>query len=479
VIARWRFAAAVGTCTLCLLWAATPVRAWQEADTLRLDLADALRFAAGGNPAYRRAENAVGLNAAESRATWLGELVPQVSVSLFNTAYTGNLQRRATDNFGNPIENPAADWVYFSSTSQALSVGWEIQGRSIFDAYRGQQLLNRERTLSRDVAWNDLLVDVRRRYMDALEQRELERAEAELIGARELDREVAERLYSLAMRTRVDVLNAELALEQQALALQRQRAAHERALLALRSALGMDAPQALDLAEESVPAFDPSALDADVLVRRALDGNPVLRRSEVGVRRAEVAASEERNAWWPRLSMGFDVFRRAQQPDRGALFDVSFDEDLDSRFFLQLSIPVFNDFFQKRRASEQASVERDNRREENREARLRVEEAVRGAHLELGSQWASLRLAERSHEIAGEALRLAREEYRLGTRTFEDLRASFDREAETRRQVIQARYAFARALLDLEAAVGAPVGPDLAGATFGDPVAGPAPRQGG
>ena len=447
---------------LCVVVGAEPVAAFQ-ADTVRLSLSDALRVAEGGNPRYRQADNAVGLNPVESRATWLGELVPQVSLSLFNTAYTGNLQRRATDNFGNPIENPSADWVYFSSTSQALSLEWEFQGRSIFDAHRRQGLVNRDRTLARVAALSDLQIEVRRRYMDALEQRELTRAEEELTAARELDRQVAERLFSLTLRTRVDVLNAELAIEQQALALQRQDAAYRRALLALRGSLGLEGPAPLVLEDEALPIFDPGALDTDALVRRALDANPGLRRAEVGVQRADVGVSEQRSAWWPRVSMGFDVVRRAQQPNQSALFDVSFDEDLDSRFFLQLSLPIFNNFFQNRSAAERASVDLENEREAHRELRLGVEEAVRGARLELESQWASLRLAERAREIAEEALRLAREEYRLGTRSFEDLRESFDREAETRRQVITARYAFVDALLDLEAAVGDSVGPTGSG----------------
>ena len=77
--------------------------------------------------------------------------------------------------------------------------------------------------------------------------------------------------------------------------------------------------------------------------------------------------------------------------------------------------------------------------------------------LEISNQYEVLRLAERSLEIAQEALRLAREEYRIGTRTFEDLRSSFDSEATTRRQVITARHSFVDAVLTLEEAVGARV----------------------
>ncbi|MGD8321205.1 MAG: TolC family protein, partial [Gemmatimonadota bacterium] len=58
-----------------------------------------------------------------------------------------------------------------------------------------------------------------------------------------------------------------------------------------------------------------------------------------------------------------------------------------------------------------------------------------------------------------EALRLAREEYRIGTRTFEDLQQAITSEADTRRQVIEARYSFVDALLNLEEAVGTEVTP--------------------
>jgi len=450
--------AAVG----CLLALAVPGpgHAEQVADTLRLTLSEAIRAAEQGNPELRQAERRVELNGIERRTTWFGELIPQVNLQLFNTGYTGNLQRRATDNFGNPIENPAADWVYFSSTTQALNVAWEFQGRSLFDRHRSQGLVNLERSMARDVALSDVQMAVRRRYLDALEQRELARAEEELIAAREIDRQIAERLFSLALRTRVDVLNADFALEQQALAAERQDAGHRRALLALRSTLGLDDPVPLALEDEPLPIFDPTGIDVEALVRRARSDNPELRRSEVGVRQARATVAEQSNMWWPRVAMGFDVSRRAQRPDRDALFDLSFDEDLDRRFFVQLSLPLFNGFFERRRAAEQAAVDFDNRLEVDRGARLRVEETVRSAHIELQSQWASLRLAERSHEIAEEALRLAREEYRLGARSFEDFRASFDREADARRQVISARFAFVDALLDLEEAVGGPIRPD-------------------
>jgi outer membrane protein len=435
---------------------------WAQ-ETPVLTLARALEIAEARNPAFRQADNNVQLNRTEMRTTWLDQILPQANLTLFNTAFTGNLQRRATDNFGNPIANPDADWVYFSSTRQALDLSWRVQGASLFQAFGRQRLTNRERDVTREGALTELDVSVRRLFMDALEQRDLMRAEEELVAAREVDYQVAERLFSLAMRTRVDVLNAELAIEQQALARQQQRARFEQAKLTLRTELGDDELGDFDLADEPLPIFDPSGLDAEVLVRRAHDVNPQLRQREVAVEGARLGVAENRNSWWPTLDLGLRVSRIAQTQETEALFDVSFDEDLDSNFYIQLSVPMFNSFVQNRQSMHRAEVELDNAREAQREARLQVEGTVRGAVLELSNQWESLRLAERSAEIAQEALRLAREEYRIGTRTFEDLRQSIDEEAGTLRQVIQVRHQFVDALLSLEEAVGAEIRPGSTG----------------
>ncbi len=474
-------ALAVAAASTVLAVAAGPLGA-QDQPTLRLTLSEALRIAEGSNPTVRRAANDALLNGTEMRTTWLERLLPTASLDLY-TNFWGNLQRQARDNFGNPIANPAAEWTYFSQTTQRLNLSWNVQGPSLFQAYRRQALVNRGRDLAQAAALTEVQVRVQLLYMDALEQRELMDSEAELLEARRIDREVAERLFSLALRTRVDVLNAELAVEQQALALQQQEAAYRTALLELRAALGLDDERELDLASEQLPLFDPAGLDADRLVALALRGNPELRRSSLAVETAGHGLSEQRSAWWPRLAVGVDVYRRAQAGEGGALFDPAFDQDLESQFFLQLSMPILGGFFGAREASQQAMIELRNEREADREARLETERAVRGAVLALDNQWASLRFAERSREIAEEALRLAREEYRLGTLGFEELRASFDAEAETRRQVITSRHAFVEALLRLEEAVGGPVRPAPASGggaePDGDPAlgggAGPAP----
>lgn len=428
-------------------------------DTVELTLEEALAVARGSNPTYRQAVNSAGLNGVESRATLFGQVLPSARINLFQTQFTGNLQRQSEDNFGNPIEDPAAQWNYFSQTNQSLDLTWRIQGRSIFNALDRQELTNSDRDIAEVRALTEVEITVRRAFIDVLEQRALLRAEEETLAGRLTDQDAAERLFGLAMKTRVDVLNADLAVEQQALAVRQQRAAHERARLALRTRLGEDDLGPFVLADTELPIFDPTALDEDVLVSMAREVNPELRQADVAVRTADVGVAEARGSWWPSLVLNYNVARRAQTPETEALFDVSFDEDLNQRFYVGIELPMFNDYFQNRQAQVQARIDRSNRLEARRETELRVEETVRGALLELNNQYESLRLAGRSADIAMEALTLAREEYRLGSRTFEALRDAFDQEAETRRQVIQARHSFVDALLSLEEAVGTTVRP--------------------
>jgi outer membrane protein len=314
-------------------------------------------------------------------------------------------------------------------------------------------LTNQGRDLARRVALTDVQIEVQRLYADALEQRELLRAEEELIEARRIDLDVAERLFGLALRTRVDVLNAELAVEQQTLGYRQQEAAYERALLALKSSMGLTDDRPIEVVDMDLPVFDPSHLSADALVSRAGEVSPSLLQSETAIRSAQAGLSLRRSAWWPRIGLGVAVYRRSYE----RVFDPSLASDLESQFFIQFSLPILTNYMQEDQERQRASVEVANRRESDREARLQLEESIRGALLDLENQWTSLRLSERSLVIAAEALRLAREEYRLGTRSFEELRSSFEQEAETRRQVITARHQFVDALLVLEEAVGAPV----------------------
>ncbi|MEJ2538987.1 MAG: TolC family protein [Gemmatimonadota bacterium] len=427
-----------------------------------ITLEDAVAIARSANPTFRQAVAALDLNAVERRATWATEVFPDVGVNLLQTGYGGNLTRRAFDNFGRPIEDPQAEWVYNSSTRQGVSLQWSIQGLSFVHAVRRQQRTNDDRILAlRNQGWA-LEAEVRRRYFNALEQRELLEVESRIREAREVDLESARRLFEIAQRSRVDVLNAELQVAQQQQNIQAQQRTYEQAILSLRSYMGDPEIGPFELAAVEFTVFDPSGLDARELVELALEANPGLQEARASVTGAELGVSEARESWFPTLSVSFDYGRLAQTRRSDAFLDFSPEpNDWQSSFSVFLGVPLFNDYYQDRARIAQAQVELDAQEENLREQRLEVDRQVRTELINLNNEYQSLQLARRSLEIAGEAVRLAREEYRLGTRTFEQLQESVNHQADAARQVIQARYGFVDAWLALEEGMGRRVPPEL------------------
>ncbi len=464
--AAGRGATAVGVGLVCaaLGMGVLPLAAQaQQPDTLVLSLDDALGIALGANPAVRRAENSLGLNGVETRSSLFGSLLPDVQGNLFSTTYNGNLQRVALDPLGFPLENPEANWIYTSNSGQSVTLNWSIQGLSFLNERRRQEQVNRGRVLTLDGAQATLRADVERQYFDALEQRELLSVEEAIADARRRDLETAERLFGLARNTQVDVLQAELAVEQQLLAIQQQRTSYEQALLTLRTTLGDTELPALRPESEALPVFDPATLNADGLVARALGDNPQVRTAVAGVDEARVGVASAGQWKWPTINLRYNWGPFLQTRESDAFFSFGLEDRVQSSFSASLSIPFLNDYFGSTAAEAQAKVTLDNQQETLDETRLQTEQEVRSQLINLRDQGETLRLATRSVEIAEDALRLAREEYRLGTRTFEQLQDAVEQEATGRRQVIQARYGFVDALIALETAVGGPVRPAAGG----------------
>ena len=67
-----------------------------------------------------------------------------------------------------------------------------------------------------------------------------------------------------------------------------------------------------------------------------------------------------------------------------------FGDELFSQFKLRLSLPFFNDVLGNRLAIARAEVERENRRDALRQARLEAETTARSALVTLRDRWQSL-----------------------------------------------------------------------------------------
>lgn len=452
--ARARVVVAMGVCVVSIV----PGSGLTAQEARPLSLSEALSIARVDNPTVLQATNQLTLNEPERWNYLFGNLLPDVTVDLFSTGYSGNLQRRATDVFGNPVDSPTADWVYFSNTRQSVNLSWQIQGLSLLNAARRRSQRVTERDLGVSSAQWTLRAQVHRQFFEALEQRELLSTEEALLEGRRIDLASAERRFEIAGASRVDVLNAEVQVAQQEIAIERQRGALEQALLQLRQTLGGNA--VAEVEDEPLPLFDPTGLDDDVLVRQALTMNPSVREAEGQVTGARIGVNEAKDTWWPTIQANYRFSVLAQDQETSALFDFGYDElDLGQNFSLSLSFPALNNFFQTRENNVSAEVQLANQEIVLDQRQLEIEASVRSQLVTLRNEWRALRIAERSAEVAAQSTELAREEYRLGIRTFEELQTTVEQEANAVRQELTARYAFVDALLALEESVGSPIRP--------------------
>ena len=440
-------------CMLAALLATAPL----EGQAPRvLSLEDALELASQNNPLLRQAINELELTPAGMRAAW-GAFLPSLSLSLGTNV---NLNRRlqAEDYFGNPIANPNVEWVTASSSSQSVSAQLDLfEGGARFHqrgAERARGIARERRVATEMIATG---ARVATSFHETIRQSDLLQLEMEILEGKRLDLESTTRLFELAVGSRVDVLAAELEIQQQERAVRQAENEYAKAVLALRAEI-----IAPDMGEFTTRGtlpepFDPAALDETGLIGRALEQSPTIlqNRAQVDVGRASLSAV--RSARLPTISLGTYFFQDAYGQEYTAAFNPFATDSRYASARLSLSIPVFTGFSAERNIAE-AQVQLANAEEQMRQTRLEIERDVRSRLIDLRGAWDSYRLAERSSEIAEERLRLAREGYRLTTETFADLQLAIEGAANERRTAINARYDFVAARIELEQVVGGPLG---------------------
>jgi outer membrane protein len=122
----------------------------------------------------------------------------------------------------------------------------------------------------------------------------------------------------------------------------------------------------------------------------------------------------------------------------------------------QLTLPIF-DGFQREERVEQAEVDRENARYNERARDLQLTADVTSAYLTLTTSVRTVEIQDENAAAARQALSLAEERYRVGAATFVDVtdaRASFERAENDR---ISAVYDYHKAFAALESAVGRPL----------------------
>ena len=385
-----------------------------------LSLLEALDLAERQNPGYRQATNELERSDIERRGLWLSVL-PRPSLRVLSTGMSWNLQRTGFDNFGNPIANPEPRMVQSSRSAQVASLGLTLDFRSLL-RLRQQSASAESREINASSQLQTLRSNVRRAYLDALERQITVDLENELLVVQRNNEETATRLFTLARRERLDVLDAQLDVLAQEEVVRQSHANLSNALLALRNLIGDPTLSIGSVEAIALRSVDPAALDEEAIVRAALDSNVRVRQEQSDLEVARREVSLERAQWLPTLSFGLNTGRtELDRGGGGAFLQPNPASDWDRNISLDLSFPDLARHFDWQNTTRSRQLSVRNQEEALRQVRLDVEQDVRSVLVSLRNDQASLALQERRVELAQQRLDQQLEFYRLGQGTFVDL----------------------------------------------------------
>lgn len=421
-----------------------------------LTLEAALEIARASSPAYARALNDAGPAAAQVRAGW-GGLLPGLEASM---SLSGSDARRVTgeDDFGEPVRLPEP--LEFQSSTSAQRLGLDL---TLFDGGASWNRLRAARARSRATeariagSWVAVSAAVERAYWDVVRADLLAGLETRLLAAARERLEATEARLRVASVSPVDVLGARLDVATQEQALETARGNARKARLALLEVVG--AGGEADFATPTSPpaVFDPSALESDAIVARAIGSSPGVLEARAALEAAEDDADAARGGRWPRLSASLGLNRGVSLGSYDALTEFN-PENRTWSFGVAASFPVF-DRFQRGERTASANAAADDAHHGLRAAALRVEREVREALIDLRDAHRAVLLAEQAAALSAERLELQQELFALGSVQFTDLQRVIEEAAAQERRAVNARYDFERARVTLDERVGAPVTP--------------------
>ncbi len=428
-----------------------------QGELSKMSLADALEIARERNPEYRRAvidRNAVGSSLRRGYGTFL----PNVTARM---GWNGNRSTTITgsDDFGRSVALPEP--VTFLSSSATQSIEASV---TIFD---GLQNIKDLRAAHYDVEAADdgveaagIQVDaqVKRLFYDAIRQQRSIVVEEQLLGSAQERLTANERLFRVGSTDQVDVLGAQVDVARQEQALERAGGDAGVARLRVLQELGI-LDESLDFEPVgSLPEpFDPSVLDVQLLVSRSLEISPTVNQADARAAAAGQRAGGARGQWLPTVSINGGYQRSLQEQDYSAFGQFN-PRNYGLGFGINLTFPIFNGF-QRSDAIAQADATARSAEETYRERTLAVEQAVRSAFIQLRNAHNGLLIQRRATDLSRRQLDLAREQFRLGAAgmPFITLQQIIGRASGEERQLLEAEYNFAIAVVNLEEQVGEPI----------------------
>jgi outer membrane protein len=421
-----------------------------------LTLEDALRIARANNPEYLQILNDEDVASSGVRRAW-GSLLPTVNSSV-NWRLGSNTTVTGEDDFGQPVR--LDDPITFRSSGSSQGINANM---TLFDG--GQNLrqlsLARAEVRSADARsasrLTTLVVTVTHQFYEAVRSMRLVEVERQNLETAQERLAQTEAQFGIATVSQVDVLGARRSVLDAERTLRNQEADAYRQRLLLAFIMGVEPATTFEL-ETAVPqVFDPSALEEQALVDRALQVHPLLREAEAAVATARANSSVARGTRWPSVSGGFGFSRGASSSDFRTFGEIN---PLNHGWnaSLGLSLPLFTGFETSHRIEVAETNERDALLDQRRTTLL-VEQEIRVALADLRANYEALQLADQIAELASQRLSMAEEQYRVGALDFLQMQQLIDDNLNAQRQSVDAQFTFIRARATLEEKLAAPIQP--------------------
>jgi len=291
-------------------------------------------------------------------------------------------------------------------------------------------------------------------YYEALKQQELSRLSHDLLAARQRDLEVTQARFRIASAQQTDVLQAEVQVGQNELAVLRSEQAAEAAKRDLSAMIGLEEGMDYEL-RDSAAIFDPSALRPVDLVNAARASSPELLRLDEEISAANRRLWSARGTWLPNISISLALSRSEVLGPEGDIFNTD-PRNSGNNLQFAFSWPLLAGFEKKWRTG-QESARLQEARQNKVAGILTTDKEIKNAYDALVTAFQAVQLQERNVRLARESVRLATERYRIGAISYIELQNATNQATEAERGLIEARYDFMQSFARLQGAVGRPI----------------------
>jgi len=400
-----------------------------------LTLEDAVALARGGQPRLRVAEAQIKVTQARVGRAFAGYL-PNINLSL---------QERWDGSNGAPAQalDPQTGITLLTyplgnSFRSVLSLGLDERlydfGRTggAVAAARATALQAR---VDRTVLGLDVELLVFEAYTDALLGAAEERGQQLAIEQVERQLQRARALYKATLRPEIDVLSAETQLAQAQIRLFQARNVTQNALVALRNAIGVGAPQVIDPVDLLLGSSAMERLAPQALADEAVSARAELRSIELAIRAAGESLRAARADYFPVFTVGANA--------SVIVTDQRFGPTTNLFATFTISEPIFSGWSTRNLVKEQrANLEAARYNYEAQ--RLRIVQEVESARLAVELARASLAVAEVARRQAERQLAMALARYDTKVGSFVELNDARNGVINAMATEVDARYGLSK-----------------------------------